>query len=133
MTTVSILPVDNSSDDSKYEASAGQCRAVGDTAGQALDALTVQFPEIDSESLLVIQRFRPDPYFTAEQRQRLQQLMERWRTARDAGQSLPPEEQAELEQLTEAELRASGDSIDESSLYAGRSKGQTSLRILPRA
>ena len=32
--------------------------------------------------------------------------MARWREARDDNQHLPPEEQAELEQLIEAEMRA---------------------------
>lgn len=33
--------------------------------------------------------------------------MARWRVARDAGQTLPTEEQIELEELIEAELAAS--------------------------
>lgn len=49
---------------------------------------------------------RPDHFFTTEQQQRLQQLMARWRAARDAGSALPPEEQAELQALVEAEVRA---------------------------
>lgn len=32
--------------------------------------------------------------------------MNLWRTARDRGQSLPPEQQAELDRLVEAELKA---------------------------
>ena len=48
-----------------------------------------------------------DAFFTAEQQERLQQLMSRWREARDSGNALPPEEQAELDGLVEAELRAS--------------------------
>jgi hypothetical protein len=47
-----------------------------------------------------------DAWFTAEQQQRLQELMDRWRTARDSGIRLAPEEQAELDALVEAELRA---------------------------
>jgi hypothetical protein len=51
--------------------------------------------------------FGPDPFFTARQIQRLEELMARWRTARDAGTALSAEEQAELEALVEAELQAS--------------------------
>jgi hypothetical protein len=47
-----------------------------------------------------------DELFTAEQQQRLAELMERWKAARDAGNPLPPEEQAELDALVEAEQRA---------------------------
>jgi hypothetical protein len=50
--------------------------------------------------------FRPDCFFTAEQQQRLEELMGRWRTARDMGTSLSDEEQTELESLVEAEVRA---------------------------
>lgn len=47
-------------------------------------------------------------FFSAQQQQRLQELMARWREARDQGQSLPAIEQAELESLVEAELIAAG-------------------------
>lgn len=50
----------------------------------------------------------PDEFFTKEQCQRLAELKSRWRTALDAGGSLPAEEQAELEVLVDAELIASG-------------------------
>ena len=53
----------------------------------------------------------PDRFFSARQRDQLQTLMARWRTARDAGAPLPPEEQAELDALTEAELRAATERI----------------------
>jgi hypothetical protein len=56
--------------------------------------------------LLVVQHLRPDEFFTAQQQQRLQELMNRWRAARDAQRSLPCEEQAELDGLVEAEVRA---------------------------
>jgi hypothetical protein len=49
---------------------------------------------------------QPDKLFSAEQQQRLAELMTNWRIARDAGTSLPPEEQAELDALVEVELRA---------------------------
>jgi hypothetical protein len=52
-----------------------------------------------------VQHRRPDEFFTAEQGQRLQELMGRWRAARDAQTALPPEEQAELDALVQAELR----------------------------
>jgi hypothetical protein len=52
---------------------------------------------------------RPDEFFTAQQQERLAALMERWRAARDAGASLPPDEQAELDALVQAEVRAAGE------------------------
>lgn len=73
---------------------------------QALDALTTQLDEIEFSALLVIQSFRPDSFFSAEQQERLSELMNLWRLARDQGQDLLPEQQAELNGLVEMELRA---------------------------
>jgi hypothetical protein len=47
-----------------------------------------------------------DEHFTAEQQARLANLMALWRTARDAGERLPPDDQAELDALITVELRA---------------------------
>ena len=48
-------------------------------------------------------------FLNEEQRQRLSELMSRWRTARDQAAPLPPEDQAELELLVQMELRASSE------------------------
>ncbi|HEY9597060.1 MAG TPA: hypothetical protein V6D33_05270, partial [Cyanophyceae cyanobacterium] len=57
-------------------------------------------------TLLIIQNFRPDWFFSTQQQQRLSNLMNLWRTAHDQGQTLPPEQQAELDNLVKAELKA---------------------------
>lgn len=106
MTTVSILPIVDTSGEKSYRAIAGDKHSVGKTAGQALDALTTQLDETEFSTLLVIQNFRPDSFFSAEQQEQLSELMKLWRLARDQGQELPPEQQAELDALVEAELRA---------------------------
>ena len=54
-----------------------------------------------------MQSLRPDRFFTAAQQERLTALMDRWRTARDQGATLPADEQTELEALIAAELQAS--------------------------
>lgn len=56
---------------------------------------------------------RPDRHFTAEQRRRLVELMGRWRAARDAGRSLPDEEQAELQRLVDDEVAATARRADD--------------------
>jgi hypothetical protein len=106
MTTIAIVPENPGSPTTNYRAVAGANQATGKTAGAALDALTAQLGELDSTTLVVLQQARPDRFFTAEQQKRLEELMARWRTARDAGRSLPPEEQAELDALVLAELQA---------------------------
>jgi hypothetical protein len=106
MTTVAILPVSDASGERIYRAVAGDKQSTGKTAGEALDALTAQLEGDEFSTLLIIQSFRPDWFFSTEQQQRLSDLMNLWRTARDEGQSLPPEQQAELDSLVEAELKA---------------------------
>jgi len=71
-----------------------------------LDALTPQLSVDEAGTLIIVQILCPDRFFTAEQQQRLSELMARWRAARDKGETLPPSEQSELETLVEAELRA---------------------------
>jgi hypothetical protein len=106
MTTVAILPIADATGGKSYRAISGDKSSIGATAGQALDALTDQLGETEFSALLVIQSFRPDSLFRADQQKRLAELMELWRIARDSGQILSPEQQAELDALVEAELRA---------------------------
>ena len=103
MTTVTILPESDSTLSTIYRAVAGDRESTGKTAGEALDALTPQLTQDEAGTLIIVQRWRPDRFFTAPQQQRLEELMQRWRDARDAQQELPPDEQAELKRLIEAE------------------------------
>jgi hypothetical protein len=109
MTKVAILPEPTSQGDTLYRAVAGTHQAVAKTAGAALDALTAKLPPEESGTLVVVQNHRADRFFTGAQQQRLEELMRRWRTERDSGRSLTAAEQAELEDLIEAEVRASGE------------------------
>jgi hypothetical protein len=104
MTTVSILPEPLPASGKRYRAIAGTQQSVGNTPGEALDAITSQMNDQESGTLLVVQQMRPDRFFTEEQQRRLADLMARWRVARDQGTTLPSDEQGELEQLVAAEL-----------------------------
>jgi muramoyltetrapeptide carboxypeptidase LdcA involved in peptidoglycan recycling len=106
MTTVAILPISSASGEKSYQAIAGDKQSVGKTAGQALDALAAQLGETEFSALLIIQNFHSDQFFSATQQQRLAELMSAWRTARDQELELPPEQQAELNRLVDAELLA---------------------------
>ncbi|KAM3097929.1 hypothetical protein ACKFKF_18575 [Phormidesmis sp. 146-12] len=106
MTTVAILPISDINGERIYEAIAGDKRSIGKTVGEALDGLTVQLENEEFSALLVIQSFSPDNLFGAKQQERLSELMNLWRTARDSGQSLSPAQQIELDRLVEAELKA---------------------------
>jgi hypothetical protein len=106
MTTVAILPEPTASGTMAYRAVAGRLQSLGKSAGEALDALTAQMPADDQGTLVIVQHQHPDRFFTATQRQRLQELMAAWRTARDTGGPLPTEDRAELESLVDAELQS---------------------------
>ena len=107
MTRVAILPVPTESGDVLYRAVSGAKHSQGNTAGEALDALTVQLPQDETGTLVVVQNLRPDQFFNSSQQARLAALMTRWREARDQGKTLPPDELAELTALVDAELLAS--------------------------
>ncbi len=106
MTTVAILPISSINGEKSYRAIAGDKQSTGKTAGQALDSLTTQLGETDFSGMLIIQSFQPDSFFSTEQQKRLSELMNHWRIARDRGQELPSEQQTELDNLVEAELKA---------------------------
>ncbi len=107
---IEIIREQQDSQPAVYRALWGNHQASGATPGQALDALE-GLPEAQDEgpnevTLVILQRFRPDAFFGVEQQARLQQLMGRWREARDRGETLLPAEQAELEWLAQVEWRA---------------------------
>ena len=103
------MPIRTEEGSVSYHAVAGGKLSQGKTPGEALDALTGQLSEEETGTLVIVQNLRPDRFFNAEQQRRLAELMERWRIARDKGEGLPADEQAELEALIEAELKASAD------------------------
>jgi hypothetical protein len=109
MTKIAILPEPTELGDIIYRAMAGRQHSVGKTAGAALDALTATLSRADAATLVIVQHQRPDPFFTAAQQARLNELMNRWRCARDEGTTLPTTEQTELDDLVAAEVRAAGE------------------------
>jgi hypothetical protein len=109
MTPITLLPISTPNNEISYRAILGDKQSVGKTAGQALDALMSQLNQPSFSALLLIQNFEPDRFFTAAQQTRLAQLMEQWRTAQNEGHPLPPELQAELDELVDAELNATRD------------------------
>jgi hypothetical protein len=109
MTTIAIFPVPSDEGVVSFCAVAGDRRGVGKTAGQALDAVAAALSSDQPGPLVVVRREASDDLFTDQQQQRLQELMRRWRSARDSGTKLPPEEQAELNTLVDSELRAAGE------------------------
>ncbi len=97
MQTISIETVATSDGNRIYRAAMGDSRAerlrqrqfTGKTEGEALDALTVEIGSQEINGFLLLQSFQPDRFFTAQQQQRLAELMSSWRAARDLGETLP--------------------------------------------
>jgi hypothetical protein len=109
MKAIAILPEGDDAHPTAFRAVIAGRKADGRTPGEALDALTSQIGAEKDGAAVIVQLFQPDSYFTAEQRERLSGLMARWRTEREAGSTLPPAEQAELERLVEEELQGSAE------------------------
>lgn len=109
MQTIEIFPDSPTTPHSKYRATCGNHQATGQTAGQALDTLEAELNITSTETgetLIILQRFRPDDLFNATQQQRLRELMDQFHAAIDQGTQLLPSTQTELESLIEAELEA---------------------------
>ena len=107
MSTISIIPENNQAGEIIWRAVADKKEATGKTVGEAIDAITPLLEDEESSSMIVVQRMRPDKFFTAEQQKRLTDLMSKWRTARDSGSKLSADEQYELEALIDAQLEGS--------------------------
>jgi hypothetical protein len=116
MTSISILPITNSKGLQQYRAIAGDKFSIGQTPGEALDAIYAQLDATNCN--ILIPNFQPDVFFTAEQQQRLAILMGAWREARDREDAFPTELKTELDALVEAELMASAHRLQSQKSHA---------------
>jgi hypothetical protein len=105
MTTIQILQESPQSGKLRYRAIYQQHHAEGTTPGAALDALEDALPT-DSGTMVILQKFKTDIFFSEQQQARLAELMGRLEANRAQGHDLAPGELAELERLVEQELRA---------------------------
>jgi hypothetical protein len=113
LTTIEIVRERQNTQQTIYRAIKGDRQATGLTPGQALDILegmlSTKSQDETASTLIILQRFGPDEFFTATQQTRLEGLMARFREANESGKSLTPEEKQELMQLIDAEWQASID------------------------
>ena len=70
MTAIAIVQEVNGTGTGRFRAVAGNTKSEGRTAGEALDALTARLGEKAEGTLVIVQHFRPDQFFTAGQVQR---------------------------------------------------------------
>ncbi len=99
MTAVTIHQKANETNLPRFLAVAGSHQSAGYTPGEALDSLLTQEGTTIDSSLIFIQRYAPDLYFTQAQHDRMKELLER-------RLSLTPVENEELDTLIDAELDA---------------------------
>jgi hypothetical protein len=104
MTKVTITPQNIGSPNATFRAAARGRDSEGRTPGAALDALTQQLDEAETNTLVIVQNMRPDEFFTASQQQRLAELLSQRRIALDAGRETDSGDNSELETLIDAEL-----------------------------
>lgn len=116
MSTIEILQEQPNAEETIYRAVCRDWQTVGATPGAALDAmerLVAASSENGDGTVVIVQRFRPDAFFTSGQQARLQELMKRFHEARAAHQELAPEVRKELETLVDAEWLAAIKRADE--------------------
>ena len=99
MTSIAIRTDQKETGERRFRAIAGDRQCLGRTMGEALDALTAEWGDNIQETVVLIQRFQPDQYFTQAQYERMQALLARRST-------LTLEERTELEALIDAEVDA---------------------------
>ncbi len=99
MTAIVIRPDDPEAQKPLFRAAYGNRQAVGNTMGEALDALDAQ-EVLPVSAAVLIRRFGPDEFFTQAQHDRMKALVDR-------RANLTPDEQQELETLIDVELDAS--------------------------
>ncbi|MCI0694668.1 hypothetical protein L0337_22015 [candidate division KSB1 bacterium] len=112
MNTIEILQEQANAEGAAYRARCRDWEAVGATPGAALDAIERLVAASSGDgngTVVIVQRFRPDAFFTGQQQVRLQELMERFHAALAAGKELALEERKELEALVDAEWQAAID------------------------
>ena len=106
MTKVAVFHESTDPESMPYRAVSGRSQAKGRTAGEALDALTSQLSREDAETLVIVRNMGPDRFFSAAQRRRLESLMASRREATPENSRWTARDEAELEQLVDAEVRA---------------------------
>jgi hypothetical protein len=106
MKTISIKTVTTTDGERLYQASLGTQSSTHRTVGKALDDLTTKMENQEINGFLFLQVNEPDQFFTAPQQERLAELKSLWQVARDQGNTLPIEQQTELDDLMVLEMDA---------------------------
>jgi hypothetical protein len=104
MQTITIFQESGKRKKRSYRAVRGEQQAEGKTPGQALDSLEKLSSSQGENSLVILQRFQVDAFFTQTQQERLKKLMTQLQETLKMDTTLSPAERAELERLIDAEL-----------------------------
>lgn len=109
MATLEILQESAQAGRTRYRARWGNRQVAAETPGKALDALYAMRDqgEGNQTTVILLHHFGPDRFFGEAEQTRLGDLMDEFHDSLRSAESLSAAEQAELESLVEAELRAS--------------------------
>jgi hypothetical protein len=99
MAAISIHREEGDGGTGRFRAVAGEHHSIGQTPGEALDSLIAREGSDVESSLILIQRFVPDAYFTQAQYDQMKALLDR-------KSSLTEAESEALDALIDAELDA---------------------------
>lgn len=102
MKRAAIQPNERQAGEPRFRAISGKRQSLGQTAGEALDALNEEAGPDAEPSLVVVQQIGGDTFFTDAHYQRMQELLAR-------SESMTSDEQGELERLASEEIIASGE------------------------
>ena len=80
----------------------------GETVGDALNELDTRIGPPNEMRVIIVQCFVPDEFFTADDQNRLRELMTARKTALAAGRELPEDQWSELQALIDKELEGTG-------------------------
>jgi hypothetical protein len=69
--TVTILPVSDTEGKLSFQAVSGNKSSLGKTPGEGLDAISVHLSDEEDGTLVVVQNFRPDRFFSVSEQRRL--------------------------------------------------------------
>ena len=112
MNTIEIIQEQANAAEAVYRARFRDWQTSGATPGAALDAIERLAAASNGDgngTVVIVQRFSPDVFFTRQQQKRLQELMERFQANLAVGQEPAPDERRELETLVDAEWQAAID------------------------
>lgn len=104
MDKITIVGLEESTVRGPFRAYVDRHEGIGESPGQALDALQKQMGPRRGMQVILVQSNEPDDFFSSEDQSRLRELMDARRVALESGSEISQPLLVELESLIEKEL-----------------------------